>query len=117
MRDDVIGVFGDPEKTGKPAGDDLREGKRTVLVATTLSKADGTQREKFLELFGRKELDLGHINTLREIITETGALAELESIIEVMTSKAHDALAHGGITPQAVDLLNQMAVAATQRTS
>jgi geranylgeranyl diphosphate synthase type I len=117
LRDDVIGVFGDPEKTGKPAGDDLREGKRTVLVATTLSKADGVQREKFLELFGRKELDLGHINTLREIITETGALAELESIIEVMTSKAHDALAHGGITPQAVDLLNQMAVAATQRTS
>ena len=33
LRDDVLGVFGDPAQTGKPAGDDLREGKRTFLVA------------------------------------------------------------------------------------
>ena len=39
MRDDVLGVFGDPVTTGKPAGDDLREGKRTVLVAFALDQA------------------------------------------------------------------------------
>ena len=117
LRDDIIGVFGDPEKTGKPAGDDLREGKRTVLVATTLSRASSSEREKFLELFGRKELDIAHIDALRQIITETGALAELESIIATMTSKAHDALSHGGITPEAKALLDQMAIAATQRSS
>ena len=39
LRDDVLGVFGDPATTGKPAGDDLREGKRTVLVALTLRAA------------------------------------------------------------------------------
>ena len=117
VRDDVIGVFGDPEKTGKPAGDDLREGKRTVLVATTLSRATPSQRSQFLELFGRKELDIDHINTLREVIIDTGALAELESIIEEMTSKAHNALVDGGITPRAAALLDEMAVAATQRSS
>ena len=117
LRDDVIGVFGDPERTGKPAGDDLREGKRTVLVATTLSKASPAQRATVLDLFGNKELDIAHIDTLRQIITETGALTELESIISEMTSKAHEALTHGGITPEAVALLDQMAVAATQRTS
>lgn len=117
LRDDVIGVFGDPVKTGKPAGDDLREGKRTVLVATTLSKATESQRATFLELFGRKELDIDHINTLREIIVDTGALNELESLISEMTSKAHDALVRGGITPAAVELLTQMAIAATQRSS
>jgi geranylgeranyl diphosphate synthase type I len=117
LRDDVIGVFGDPKKTGKPAGDDLREGKRTVLVATTLSRATSAQRRSFLELFGRKDLELSQIETLREIITQTGALGELESIIEEMTFKAHKALTTGGINSLAVALLDQMAVAATQRNS
>lgn len=117
LRDDVIGVFGDPEKTGKPAGDDLREGKRTVLVATTLSRANVTQRTEFLNLFGRKDLNLNEIESLRALIVETGSLAELESIIQEMTFKAHNALTTGGITPQAVALLAEMAVAATQRTA
>jgi geranylgeranyl diphosphate synthase type I len=43
LRDDILGVFGDPEQTGKPAGDDLREGKRTVLVAIANERADETQ--------------------------------------------------------------------------
>jgi len=117
LRDDVIGVFGDPQKTGKPAGDDLREGKRTVLVATTLSRATKAQREVFLGLLGRRDLDSPQIETLRQIIVETGALAELESIIEEMTFKAHKALTTGEITPLAVELLDEMAIAATQRSS
>ena len=46
LRDDVLGAFGDPEVTGKPSGDDLREGKRTVLIAlaeATMSAGAGTQ--------------------------------------------------------------------------
>jgi len=117
LRDDVIGVFGDPEKTGKPAGDDLREGKRTVLVATTLSRATVIQRTEFLELFGRKDLDSSQIQSLRQIIVDTGALIELETVIEEMTFKAHKALTTGGITPEAVSLLDEMAIAATQRSS
>ena len=117
LRDDVIGVFGDPEKTGKPAGDDLREGKRTVLVATTLSRATVIQRTEFLALFGRKDLDSSQIESLRQIIVDTGALIELETVIEEMTFKAHKALTTGGITPEAVALLDEMAVAATQRSS
>src|SRR5215203_3456668 len=58
LRDDVLGVFGDPEATGKPAGDDLREGKRTVLVAVTLDAASGTDREAVEGLLGRDDLDL-----------------------------------------------------------
>lgn len=117
LRDDVIGVFGDPEKTGKPAGDDLREGKRTVLVATTLSRANVIQRTKFLGLFGRKDLESSQIQSLRQIIVDTGALTELETVIEEMTFKAHKALTTGGIMPEAVALLDEMAVAATQRSS
>ena len=117
LRDDLIGVFGDPEKTGKPAGDDLREGKRTVLIATTLSKASEIEREKFLQLFGRQELDASHIATMREIITSTGALKALEDLIEELVFKAHNALKSDEITPRAIGLLELMAIAATQRSS
>ncbi len=117
LRDDIIGVFGDPGKTGKPAGDDLREGKRTVLVATTLSRCNLAQRELFLANFGRADLASDDIDSLRQIISDTGALAEVETMIEIMTFKAHEALTHGGITAIAVSLLNELAVAATQRSS
>lgn len=117
LRDDVIGVFGDPEVTGKPAGDDLREGKRTVLVAKTLSLSTPSQRTEFLRNFGRNELNITDIDQMRQIIMDTGALDELESMIKSMTLSAHDSLTGGGITPQAVSLLEEMAVAATKRSS
>ena len=117
LRDDLISVFGDSSITGKPAGDDLREGKRTVLVATTLSKASTSQRELFLRNFGQPQLDLTQIESMREIIVQTGALANLEVLIEEMTLKARTAIKHGEITPQADSLLDEMAVAATSRNS
>ena len=117
LRDDVIGVFGDPDVTGKPAGDDLREGKRTVLVAKTLSLATPSQRSEFLHNFGRNELNITEIHRMRQIIIDTGALDELESMIQEMTLSAHNALIDGGITPQAMTLLEEMAVAATKRSS
>ena len=117
LRDDVIGVFGDPAKTGKPAGDDLREGKRTVLIAMTLEKIDETARRKFELLFGKKELDINGVNTLREIITGTGALDRVELLIDEMTFSAHNALKADGITPTAKNLLIEMAEAATKRSS
>src|SRR5205085_10383104 len=52
LRDDVLGVYGDPATTGKPAGDDLREGKRTVLVAFALEAANDAQREQIRRRLG-----------------------------------------------------------------
>nr|BFE88791.1 hypothetical protein GCM10020093_113920 [Planobispora longispora] len=46
LRDDILGVFGDPAETGKPAGDDLREGKRTMLIARTLAAASPRRRSR-----------------------------------------------------------------------
>jgi geranylgeranyl diphosphate synthase type I len=71
----------------------------------------------FLRNFGRPDLNLEQIDTMREIIIETGALAELETLIEEMRSKARVALKNSEITEQAASLLDEMAVAATARTS
>ena len=117
LRDDVIGVFGDPAKTGKPAGDDLREGKRTVIIAMTLEKIDEASRKKFQSLFGNKELDSDGIDSLREIIKASGALDRVELLIEEMTFSAHKALKADGIGSHAKNLLAEMAEAATQRSA
>ncbi len=85
LRDDLLGVFGDPTVTGKPAGDDLREGKRTVLIAMTHERQSASQAETCKKYFGRQDLDAQGVAVLQEIIESTGARAELESTIEKLT--------------------------------
>lgn len=115
LRDDVLGVFGDPLETGKPAGDDLREGKRTVLMAITNERASSEQREIIKNLLGNPEITLEGVNTLREIITETGALAELERTIETLTNRALDAIHHPEIDPIAQKHLEDLVTIAIKR--
>ena len=82
LRDDVLGVFGDPWQTGKPAGDDLREGKRTVLVAETLRAATPAQARVGAAPARPARTWTPHgVDTLREIIVETGALDAVERLI------------------------------------
>ena len=116
LRDDLLGVFGDPERTGKPAGDDLREGKRTVLVATALTAADAADRATMVSLLGDPALDSNGVARLREILIRTGAVDEVEKLIERLSAQADDALADAPIVdPTARQVLAQLVVAATQR--
>ena len=81
LRDDVLGVFGDPAETGKPAGDDLREGKRTVLVATARrGRLARPQAAVLRRQLGDPALDAAGVEALREIIVDTGALAHVEAL-------------------------------------
>jgi geranylgeranyl diphosphate synthase type I len=80
-RDDLLGVFGDAELTGKPAGDDLREGKRTVLVAHALDRADSHDAARLKSLLGRPDLDDDDVATARRIIETSGAREAVESTI------------------------------------
>src|SRR5213078_2564445 len=74
LRDDVLGVFGDPAVTGKPAGDDLREGKRTVLVAVTLERATPAGAAAVRRGLGDPRLDERGVDELRAVMRESGAL-------------------------------------------
>lgn len=117
LRDDVLGVFGDPERTGKPAGDDVREGKRTVLVATALERADDRQAEVLTTALGDRSLAPEELADVRAVITATGALAEVEALIDALTADALAALATAEVTPQARSILQSLASAATERTA
>jgi geranylgeranyl diphosphate synthase type I len=116
LRDDILGVFGDPAVTGKPAGDDLREGKRTVLVALTMERASAAQASVVRTRLGDAALDDAGVSLLREIIAETGALAETERMIGSRTAEAVRALNGASLPAEAAASLHQLASAATSRT-
>jgi geranylgeranyl diphosphate synthase type I len=82
LRDDVLGVFGEPEVTGKPAGDDLREGKRTVLIALTRAALNSSTAKIFDELMMNRELTPEQIRLLQETIRGSGSLEKVEQMIE-----------------------------------
>jgi len=116
LRDDVLGVFGDPARTGKPAGDDLREGKRTVLIAVAVERASPAQRALVRQHLGDPHLDSSGVEALRRVLCETGALAEVERLVEERTALALTALARAPVTDEAREVLAELAVAATRRT-
>jgi geranylgeranyl diphosphate synthase, type I len=115
LRDDVLGVFGDPVETGKPAGDDLREGKRTVLVAVALEQATPAQAATLHGLLGDPLLDADGVARLREVLVDTGALGRVESAIADLTDQALQALSSGPVDQPAGGILADLAVAATTR--
>jgi geranylgeranyl diphosphate synthase type I len=115
LRDDILGVFGDPAQTGKPAGDDLREGKRTMLVARTLAAASPGEAETVRRLLGDPGLDEPGVGTLRRIIEDTGALQECEDLIAGYLSEALAALERAPVTAEARAALTELAIAATTR--
>ena len=115
LRDDLLGVFGDPAITGKPAGDDLREGKRTVLMAMTADRANERQEGIISKFFGAKNLSMEGISELRDIITQTGAREHVEELIEKLTSTALDALNRDEIDESAHALLTEMTNTAIRR--
>jgi geranylgeranyl diphosphate synthase, type I len=92
LRDDVLGVFGDPGETGKPAGDDLREGKRTVLVTTALEHASPADAARLRRHLGDRLLQASGVDEARAVITDTGALAHIEHLIAALTTQALAAL-------------------------
>jgi len=115
LRDDVLGVFGDPAQTGKPAGDDLRDGKRTVLVAIARDRATAAQRELLDRRLGDRLLDEAGAEEIRSILVGTGALGECELMIGSSVAEALRALEDAPITSQAKLALAELAVLATDR--
>ncbi|WP_051178302.1 polyprenyl synthetase family protein [Nocardia concava] len=118
LRDDLLGVFGDPAVTGKPSGDDLREGKRTVLIAEALQRAD-IDAPAVADLIRSSlgtDVTPERVTELRTALTELGAVDAVEKRISSLTDQALTALDASTATPEAKRQLRAMALAATART-
>ncbi len=117
LRDDVLGVFGDEAVTGKPSGDDLREGKRTVLIAYAREAVPASVRRTLDELIGDPALDPEQIASLQQTIVDSGALARVEALITEYAHTADRALAGAPLGTHAVGRLRDLARAATERSA
>src|SRR4051794_7027694 len=114
LRDDLLGVFGDPATTGKPAGDDLVEGKRTVLVALALDAAPQAAAARLDAALG-SALTQEQVTELRRIIDDSGAHQQVEHVIGELAARATGALGRADLDPEARSVLHQLATAATVR--
>jgi geranylgeranyl diphosphate synthase type I len=114
MRDDVMGAFGETAITGKPVGDDLREGKPTPLMAIALERANGAQRE-VLSLVGREQLTDAQVAAAQQAIVDCGALDEMESVILRLRDEAIASLTAAPIEPTAKVELESLALYVTDR--
>ncbi|OJU39127.1 MAG: geranylgeranyl pyrophosphate synthase [Microbacterium sp. 69-10] len=117
LRDDMLGVFGDPRVTGKPAGDDLREGKRTALIAVARERMSAADRVALDDALGDQGLSPDDVAALQRLIEETGAVARIEEMIAGFTSDAERALAAADIDGDAADDLRALADAAIARSA
>jgi geranylgeranyl diphosphate synthase, type I len=116
LRDDVLGVYGDPEHTGKPAGDDLREGKHTALMAHTLELADAEGAELVAASLGDPDLDDATVDACRRVVRDSGALERTEEMIAEGAEDARRAIAQTpGLSEEGRAALHDLVAICTDR--
>jgi geranylgeranyl diphosphate synthase, type I len=114
LRDDLLGAFGDPSRTGKAAGEDLREGKHTALMVLAHRAADAGQRQELVRASTGHEADLA---AARRVLRETGAVDAVEDMIRDRHRRALAALDRVDMAPSARAALDDLARQAVQRTA
>ena len=117
LRDDLLGVFGDPRQTGKSNLDDFSGAKPTALVAVALDRAGPADRETLRALLGRDGLDPAGLDLVRDVLERSGARDRVERMIAERTALARAALSRAPVHPAAADALTGLITAATARTS
>jgi geranylgeranyl diphosphate synthase type I len=115
LRDDVLGVFGRPDVTGKPSGGDLREHKATSVVVLAKDMATAAQEAELSWLSRREALDDADLDRWRQVIIDTGATARIEQMISQRVNAACARLAGGGLSGFVCETLGDLAVRCTDR--
>jgi geranylgeranyl diphosphate synthase type I len=115
LRDDLLGLFGDPARTGKASLDDVRAHRPTALLAETWRAADTAQRERLRRVLGRDDLDETDLNDVRDLMVEVKAPQRVERMILTRVERATRVLDTAGTSPHARHALRALARQATDR--
>jgi geranylgeranyl diphosphate synthase type I len=107
--DDLLGVFGDPAATGKPVGDDLREGKPTLLFALARERVEGADRQLLDGRYGAADLTEDEVGQLRELFERTGVRRQVEETVERLIDQSLDASRSLPVTDEARSALHELA--------
>jgi geranylgeranyl diphosphate synthase, type I len=114
LRDDLLGAFGEPKKTGKPFGNDIRAGKRTALLVKALAVARGSDKRILQRVVGNAEADDAEVGAVLSIFERTGARTEVEARVKKLAGDALGALGRG-VTPRGRELLSEAVNVLTER--
>jgi geranylgeranyl diphosphate synthase, type I len=117
IADDLLGVFGSPAVTGKSAGNDLREGKRTLVVLRALEVADGPDSASLRAGLGRRDLDDQDVEALRMVLRRSGAEAWARGEAERLCQTALAALETPALPQEIAAELGEIARYAVLRVS
>jgi geranylgeranyl diphosphate synthase, type I len=115
LRDDLIGVFGDPDETGKPSGSDIRSGKHTALVAEALARANPGDQRTLKSTIGHRTATARDVRSVVEIFERSGARAAVEHRIDALACAAEDALGDVDLSEPGSEWLAGAIVALTNR--
>ncbi|MFD8815871.1 polyprenyl synthetase family protein [Streptomyces sp. NPDC059627] len=117
LRDDLLGLFGAPEHTGKANADDVRGHRPTALLAETWRLARADDRELLGALLGSRDLDAAGLDAVREVMCRLGAPDRIEHMIGARVAEALDALHGLNVPAPAAGALTSLAHSATVRLS
>lgn len=92
IQDDILGLFGETQTTGKPVGNDVREGKKTLLVIKAYEKANRPDRMFLKEALMSKDLDENQLCRVQQIVIHTGSLTYSQKMAENHVVKAQEIL-------------------------
>ncbi|MFF0109683.1 polyprenyl synthetase family protein [Streptomyces hirsutus] len=115
LRDDLLGLFGEPERTGKAGLDDIRGHRPTVLLAESWQAALPAQREHLSGVLGRRDLTDEHLQDVRELMVTLKAPDRIEEMIDTRVQEAVSHLRGLDLPPQARQALTALARSATDR--
>ena len=116
LRDEVLGVWGDPAVTGKPAGDDLQRGKPTVLLSLAAPRLDGAAAAA-LRKAGSAVITPRDVAVLQDAMLNAGVRTEMETLIARHVDEAFGCLNGGALHPAGVAGLTALTRALAWRTS
>lgn len=105
IQDDILGMFGSEEKTGKPTISDLREGKITLLILDALKASTPKQAEIIKRSLGNKKVTHAHLEEVKKVVIETGALRKSTQLAIKLATKGHDALEKMKLRKEGKDFL------------
>jgi geranylgeranyl diphosphate synthase type I len=108
IRDDLLGTFGNPKSTGKPAGNDLRAGKRTALVREAEDSLDADVRAPLTAVFGDPDAPPEQVAAAAQLLSDSGIQAKVEARLDGLLAEARSALTRADFTAAGVEMLSTL---------
>ena len=115
IQDDIIGIFGNEKKVGKPIGSDIKEGKRTLLFSKAIENADDTQKQILNDTLGNENISSADIGKVKDIITKTGSLKFSVNKAKELVKNAKEGLKNLEISEKNKKFLGDLADFIVQR--